>query len=453
MSRTAKTSTASSASPAAPWASLQTADWKLFRWDTGSYLLHIPSSHLLEVDSAVADHVAGIKTDASITQQLEEYAASIPQQSVPQRSTDIRSISLNMAQGCNLRCTYCFAGEGDYGSKGMMSFATAKAVIEFFARGRQDLELIFFGGEPLLNFAVIQAVVEWCEAQSCQFSFKITTNGSLLNASRLEWLKAKNFAITWSYDGHGLQDRQRLLPNKQSGSASLIEGKLKNLAKSLDELRALRLRTTITRAHLDKLEESILSSLSSQNYRLAVARHATNMREHMFTPDDINTLGEIWQRVVDRLLAAGEYAKLIKIGNLRERMRAVHHADTKQMACAAGVNYLSVSVSGKFYLCHRFAEDESENYGDVARGIDHQRLATIREARQNPGTPCSGCWMRQWCAGGCFHEHKMATGDKFQLDPQFCQLQDIETSLAIRVYTALQVLAPELIEQELSDAT
>lgn len=450
MSRTTKPSTDAPASSGDLWASLSAPIWKVFRLDTGCYLLHVPSSHLLEVERAVLDHVEGIRLDADIAHELASFADNMKQASTPAIKTDIRSISLNMAQGCNLRCTYCFAGEGDYGSKGMMSLATAQATLEFFGRGREQLEVIFFGGEPLLNFAVIKGLVEWCETQSCKFIFKITSNGTLMTKERLQWLKDKKFAITWSYDGPGLQDRQRLLADKSSGSGAMIERKLASLAESLKDLRAFRLRTTVTRANLDHLEESILSTLTSKNYRLAVARHASKTPQHMFTADDIAKLEAIYTSVVNRFLSLGDYKRVLAIGNLRERMRAIHHGETGQMACAAGVHYLSVSVSGKFYLCHRFTEDESENYGDLEHGLDYERLATIRHARQKPAAACGSCWMRQWCAGGCFHEHKLATGDKFQLDPQFCQLQDLETKLAIRVYTALQLAAPELIEQELA---
>lgn len=421
--------------------------WKGFRLETGCFLLHVPSSHLLEVDPEVLSHIDGVSDNPEIESQLSAMVDSFPPAEPRRVATDIGSVSLNMAQGCNLRCTYCFAGEGDYGVKGMMSFETARSVLEFFTRERKQFQVVFFGGEPMLNFDVIKQVVAWCETQPCKFSFSMTTNGTLLNEEKLQWLKDKRFAINWSYDGQGLQDRQRLLKDKKTGSSALVERKLAAFQASLAQLRDFRLRTTVTRENLDALEESILSSLNSKNFKLHIARHAAQSTQLAFTDTDIAALGAILTRVVDHLLSERSYDKLLRLTTLNQQIRAIHRGETGKFACGAGVHYLTVSVQGKFYLCHRFNEDESENFGDVQRGLDREKLAAISAARKAKHEPCASCWMREWCSGGCFHEHKIATGDKFQIDPTFCKLQALEMQQAVRIYTHLLKYAPEFLER------
>jgi uncharacterized protein len=429
--------------------------WRAFRFDTGDFLLHVPSSHVLEVPKLLALAVRGEPLPpaeaADAASQLAALAAELPLPP-PRRpvTVDNQAVSLNMAQGCNLRCTYCFAGEGDYGNKSMMTPATAIKTVEFFARGadgafRERFHVIFFGGEPMLNFSAIQAVVEWCEAQPCRFSFAMTTNGTLLTAEKVEWLKSKRFALNLSYDGKGLQARQRLTKDKTHNSESLVERKLASFTTQLGELRAFLLRATVTKANLDLLEEAIVSTLTARNFRLMVSHHATALRSLAFGDADIDKLGAVYQRVIDRFLAAGDYERLLRLDNLKGHLQTIHRGKTAQIACGAGVNYLTVSTAGRFYLCHRFNEDESECYGDVETGLDRGKLAAVAAFRDAKADPCRSCWMREWCAGGCFHEHKAARGDKFEIDPMYCKLQGIEIEQAMRVYTHLLQHAPHLL--------
>jgi len=373
---------------------------------------------------------------------LNDLDASLPQPKERQIEVDIQTVSLHMSQGCNLRCTYCFAGEGDYGSKGMMSHETAIRALEILSRGKVNFHVIFFGGEPLLNFKVIQSVVQWCEAQTCSFTFSMTTNATLLTAEKLAWLRDHQFALTISYDGKGIHGQQRLNKDKVTNSEALVTRKLEAFKDELQRLRQIRLRATITTKTLDRAYEAMVSTLSSHTYRLAVARHADDMRDFAFTEQDIDKLATITTQIIDELLEQKDYERLTRLENIMKTVRSIHFGETQRMLCGAGVHYLTCSVTGRFYLCHRFNEDEAEKYGDVDQGLDQDKLEKIAAFRARKLDPCGSCWMRQWCAGGCFHEHKAATGDKFLIDQNFCRMQDIEMSQAMRVYTHLLKYAP-----------
>jgi uncharacterized protein len=165
-----------------------------------------------------------------------------------------------------------------------------------------------------------------------------------------------------------------------------------------------------------------------------------------FGHDDIEYLGEVLRRIVNRFLAVGDFARLLNLENIEQAVRMIHRGKTGGMACGAGVNYLTVSVAGSFYLCHRFNEDESERVGNVSDGLAYEKLAEVSAFRAAAKAPCNTCWMREWCAGGCMHEHKSASGDKFAVDPRFCRLQALEMTEAMRVYTTILAQSPELLE-------
>jgi uncharacterized protein len=225
-----------------------------------------------------------------------------------------------------------------------------------------------------------------------------------------------------------------------------VEKKLKLFQNQLSQLKSLRLRSTITRDVLDMTEEAIVHTLNSYDYKLSVARHADSSSRLAFTLEDIDQLVGIMSRVVDRLLAAKDYGRLKKFEAIMGFVRSIHQRKTRQISCGAGVNYLTVSVDGVFHLCHRFNEDKTEMYGDIHQGLDRESLQEIAEVRDLKKEPCKSCFVREFCAGGCFHEHKLAHGSKFVLDETFCRLLGSEISIAMKVYTYLAKNAPEVLE-------
>lgn len=423
-------------------------DWKSFAYEHGFFALHVESSHLLEVTKEIHDHLTGHLPDPEVETHLQELSSQFPVPVKKELKKDIGAISLNMAQGCNLRCTYCFAGEGDYGNKAMMSFETAKAAIEMFAKSRKWFHIIFFGGEPMLNFSVMKQVVEWCESpeQTCKYSFAMTTNATLLNDERVEWLRSKKFAMTVSYDGKGLHARQRLNKDLVSNSETMVEKRLAKFSEQLSTLKDFRLRTTVSKENLPALEEAMIATLNSYNFKMYVSHHATPVKPACFDKEDIDALGTIYENVINRLLDAEDWDGLFRFENTVKLMKLIHSGRTGAIACGAGVNYLTVSASGTFYLCHRFNEEESESFGDIEKGVDDERINAMLDFRQAKRDPCASCWMREWCAGGCMHEHKAKNKSIFEIDPMYCRLQAIEIKQAMRVYTLLQQKAPHLIE-------
>lgn len=377
--------------------------------------------------------------------KLEELSKSLIHSSPYEEKTSvsIRHIALNVAERCNLRCTYCYAGEGDYGNDSLMSFDVACKAIRFFSKKDKPLHIAFFGGEPLLNFELIKNVVEWCKTEESAYSFSLTTNAVLLNPQHMDFFTKNKFAIKVSYDGKSLQSVQRTHNTQLTGR---IENKLQKFEADLLKLRSFQLRSTISRAHIDSFAINLLNTLNSFQYRIQYARVSSNHKRELFTLEDAKKLSALLEEVVEHWIDEKDWNTLLRIGNFKSMIRKLHYGQEEPF-CGAGINYLSVSTRGRFYLCHRFTEDEEECFGDVENGINEEKFRYIQSLRGRLKEPCSSCWMRNLCQGGCFHEHKMARGHIANIDPVFCYLQDKEMKLALKAYVSLNTHAPDLLSE------
>lgn len=426
-------------------------DWQLFRYSHGSYLLHIPTAHILSIDEKTADHMESEKSStcqSGLRGSLKNLADTLP--SPVERikeSVDIRAIALNVIQSCNLRCTYCYAGDGDYGANSTMTLATAKSVIDQFADGKAYFSVAFFGGEPLLSFKLIQDIVSYCrEKKDIQFQFSMTTNATLLNDNMMKYLKAEDFRLTISYDGKHIQDKQRLLPNKKDHADTLVKKKLARFKDALATVRNFAIRGTIRREFLKELPHAIFDILNSTEFRFHFNRHASSKNMEMFNRSDVKLIKNALDQVIGELISSKRYDDLLRLGNLKSHMSAFHHGERNQNYCGAGIHYLSVATDGSYYLCHRFTEDRTAAIGSIRDGLDYDRMSQYSNHRLVNKDPCKSCWMKQWCGGGCFHENRLANQNDFQPDAIFCELQDVEMKCAMYVYTILRDEQPNLLE-------
>jgi len=137
--------------------------------------------------------------------------------------------------------------------------------------------------------------------------------------------------------------------------------------------------------------------------------------------------------LVDALLEQEDFETLINITNIGKRIVSLHNGQCLQPYCGAGISYLSVSCSGKFYLCHRFTENKNAFAGDLKSGIDKEKLQNITRDRLIDFRPCNACWIRELCGGGCYHQNEAATGNYSTPDPLGCLLQITEFEQAMRV--------------------
>lgn len=324
----------------------------------------------------------------------------------------IRSLSLAVAQKCNLGCTYCYAQEGSFGQapRNMEHEVALSAVRLLFADASpgEKVNLTFLGGEPLLNRALIRECTELSQSLSettgVRIGFSITTNGTLLSVEDGAFFEQHGFAVTVSLDGVGeIHDSLRPYRGGQGSYAKIIA----NVRPLLEMQKRMQVsaRVTVTPKNL-RLRETLdeLLGLGFHSVGFSPMLHAPSGREEMHE----NDLQEMLEQMIDcgeeferRTVNGERYA----FANIATAIQEIHKGTHRPYPCGAGGGYFGVSAEGGLYACHRFVEDDKALFGDVQHGVDADAQARwLTERHVHTQSPCSGCWARYLCGGGCHHE-------------------------------------------------
>lgn len=324
----------------------------------------------------------------------------------------VHAVSLAVAQKCNLGCTYCYAQQGDFGGVAKnMSLETALQSIDLLLAAKpagSRVNLAFLGGEPLQNRRVLLAATEYAARRAADLgvhiSFSITTNGTMLKPADAEFFEQHSFAVTVSLDGPAAyHDRLRPLKNG-AGSFELIQKKIGVLLQKQRRMQ-VSARVTVTPLNLD-LPETL-------DLFVAMGFHSVGFSPLLRSP---NERGELGQRELERMLegmiACGlSFEQHVLRGvrypflNIVNALRELHRGSHRPYPCGAGAGYLGVSAEGNLSACHRFVGDEQGQLGSLQQGIAVDRQTEWLARRHvHTQSPCSSCWARYLCGGGCHHE-------------------------------------------------
>jgi uncharacterized protein len=330
----------------------------------------------------------------------------------PLPNPSIHALSLAIAQKCNLGCTYCYAQQGEFGAEAKnMSLDQAERAVDMLVNGAAPnarLNLSFLGGEPLLNRPVLQAATlraaELAAQRRVPISFSITTNGTLLTEADGDFFEQHSFAVTISLDGPR-ESHDALRPYK-SGRGS-FEKVMRNVAPLLSRQRRMQVsaRVTVTPTNLElykTLDAFVAAGFYSVGFSPMLS--APNGSGEMQTADLEAMLGEMIDcgREFERRSMAGER---YPFANMVNAMREIQRGTHRPYPCGAGAGYLGVSADGELAACHRFVGDKDGAMGSLARGVDETRQANwLAERHVHRQEPCSTCWARYLCGGGCHHE-------------------------------------------------
>lgn len=323
----------------------------------------------------------------------------------------VKALCLHIAHDCNLRCKYCFASTGDYsGQRSLMSLETGKRAIDFLIRNsanRRNLEVDFFGGEPLMNFDVVKGIVEYARGlekdNNKNFRFTITTNMLLLNDDILDYINKNMSNVVLSIDGRkAINDKMRKRVNG-TGCYDKIVPIAKKVAESRNQ-NNYYVRGTFTRNNLDFAEDVLhLADLGFEQISVepVVAAEGTDID---IRKEDIDSACREYERL------AYEYIKRRKEGNWFNFFHFMIDLEggpcvAKRMAgCGSGHEYLAVTPEGDLYPCHQFVGDEKFYMGSVYTGFT-QESETLAELFKKTNiytkTECSECWAKFYCSGGC----------------------------------------------------
>ena len=324
----------------------------------------------------------------------------------------VRALSLNVAQACNLACTYCYASGGDFGmSPTTMEKGVAVAAVERLlgdATPGEHVTVAFLGGEPMINRRLIRQVVEEAERlaapRDVRVSFSITTNGTLVEPADAVFFADHRFTVTVSMDGVG-RTHDLLRPNRRGlGSFDEITSRLGPLLAQRDRL-SLSARVTVTALNLDLVETlEGLAALGFPSVGFSPMLASPNGAFGLRTSDV--------ERLLAEMIACGRHFEEAALqgrrhafANMSTALAEIHRGLHRPYPCGAGAGYLGVSATGELSACHRFVGDERGAMGDLESGPDDAARARWLESRHvDRQLPCSGCWARYLCGGGCHQE-------------------------------------------------
>jgi uncharacterized protein len=325
--------------------------------------------------------------------------------------TEPSAISLNLAQSCNLACSYCYADEGRFGGANRsMSADIALATIEQFIKNapKKRVTIGFIGGEPFVNRDTLYRSVASAKlvAAACGVSvgFSVTTNGTLLTPDDLTLLRENAFAVSVSIDGDaGMNDVHRS-DRQGAGSFAKIVHNLRPLLAHPGRAK-IAARSTIARDDLRVLERvEALCAIGFPEVGVSPLRTSPNP-SLVFTPDDWSVLLQEMIRAAEaeweRVVAGGQF----RFSNLAVALKEIHRGSCRPLPCGAAANYVSVSAEGNYFSCHRTIDDPRFALGTLADGLDASAREQFLQSRLvDTQEPCRSCWARYLCGGGCHAE-------------------------------------------------
>ncbi len=388
----------------------------LRRFDTpyGAHVMLANGSRIYDIDPSLAralDEAAGDRAALDLLASRGIAPGGTMGEMVLHGAPPVRSLSLAVAQSCNLGCTYCYARQGSFGgAPENMPWEVARASIELLftqAAAGERVQIAFMGGEPLVNRGLIRQAtdfaLELAEARGMRVAFALTTNGTLLRADDAEFLSRHHFAVTLSLDGTEKQhDAQRAYKGGRGSYRRIVDQLAPLLARGDVDLAA---RVTVTPRNLDlPLALSHLIGLGFRSVGFSPMLSAPGAADQMDAPDLAVMLDQMiacGQEFVTRTVAGESYP----FENIQSALREIHRGTHRPYPCGAGAGYFGVAASGGLFACHRFVDDAAGAMGHVRTGVDRRAQQLWLESRAvDRQQPCASCWARYLCGGGCHHE-------------------------------------------------
>lgn len=376
-------------------------------------------------------------------------ASSLPVADILPLKTDIlKSLCLNVAHSCNLACIYCFASQGTFRQKReMMSFKVGKAALDYLLRqsgSRPTVEVDFFGGEPLLNWQVVEALTLYGEEAAKKkgkgISFTLTTNATLLKPNIIDFLNEHNFQVVLSLDGRkAIHDKAR--PSLKGEPT--FERTLKGISDFIFARGHFNyyIRGTYTHYNLDFAQDIIfLADLGFKEISLEPVVAAPTA-DYALREEDLPILEKEYELLAKVYLERKKEGRPFNFYHFNLDLKGGPCLIKRLTACAAGNQYLAVAPDGSFYPCHQFDGQKDYILGNVFEGITKpERQEEFRAVDVLKKEPCFSCWARFYCGGGCLAQAQAFSGSIHKPDVRSCRL------LKKRIECAIYVQASALNE-------
>lgn len=361
------------------------------------------------------------------------------------RPTVIKAMCLHIAHDCNLACKYCFAGEGEYcGDRSLMSFEVGKQAFDFLIANsgtRKNLEVDFFGGEPLMNFEVVKQLVAYAREQekihNKNFRFTLTTNGVLLDEEVMDFANKEMYNVVLSLDGRKeTNDRMRVSRNGK-GSYDLIVPKFKEMVKRRGD-KEYYIRGTYTHYNTD-FTKDILHMADLGFTKLAMEPVvASPDAPYALKEEDLPILFDQYEKLAAEMVRREKNGKGFTFFHYMIDLEGGPCIAKRIAGCGVGTEYVAVTPWGDLYPCHQFVGDENYLLGNVFDGITNEEVRSrFKMCNIYTRPQCNDCFARLYCSGGCSANAYHATGSIEGIYELGCKLHRKRVECAIMMKVAL----------------
>ncbi len=355
------------------------------------------------------------------------------------------TLVLEVAQACNLRCTYCYAGGGSYGGSVRLldpekARRAARHLVEASGE-RGSVTLVLFGGEPLLNLPAMRAAVEEAEASAARagktVQLSLTTNGTCFTPEVVRFLRDHRISVSVSIDGPpDVHDENRCYTSGGGTYADVVQGVALLRAETG---RSPAARVTLTPAQWTRVPEVLDHLLGLGFSEVGIAPASPISSDLLPTPEQEDALFRGFSSLAQRFLEQAGERRILGFSNILDLLAKLHQGQVRDVPCGAGFGYVALDADGRFFLCHRLAGEEAFCIGDLDGGIDPSRtrscLAAIAAPRKEA---CAACWARSLCAGGCHYENHLRESRLGLPAGSSCDFIRRWLELGIQVYAQLR---------------
>ena len=359
----------------------------------------------------------------------------------------VKALCLHVAHTCNLNCSYCFASQGNYhGERAVMSFEVGKRALDFLVENsgsRRNLEVDFFGGEPLMNFQVVKDLVAYARSieqeKGKNFRFTLTTNGMLVDDDVIEFANKECHNVVLSLDGRKeIHDRFRVDYNGK-GSWETIVPKFQKFVEAR-EGKGYYMRGTFTHRNPDFLEDIRqmldlgFSELSMEPVVCAEGDPSA------LTEEDLPVVMEQYEKLAELMLQRDKEGKPFTFYHYMIDLTGGPCIYKRISGCGSGTEYMAVTPWGDLYPCHQFVGEEKFRLGDIWEGVTNTAIQSeFANCNVYAHPECRDCWARLYCSGGCAANAYHSTGSVTGVYEYGCKLFRKRMECAIMVAIARAV--------------
>ena len=362
-------------------------------------------------------------------------------------SSPLKAMCLNVSHDCNLRCKYCFAGQGIYGGKPqVMSLEVAKAAIDFLVErsvGRRNLEVDFFGGEPLMNFEVVKETVRYARSLEGKhgkvFRFTTTTNGVLLNDDIAAFLNAEMNNVVLSLDGRPeVNDAMRPNAGGKGSYAAIVPKYQRFIEERRKTGKDYYVRGTFTKENLDFTEDVLhMESLGFDQVSVEPVVSDPSL-SFSIREEDLPRVFEEYDRLARVILEKKQQGKGFNFFHFMLDLDQGPCAIKRLRGCGCGNEYAAVDPDGDVYPCHQFVGHPEWKMGSVLTGdYDLEQKARFAKATVYNKESCRSCWAKFYCSGGCNANNQQYEGDILKAHTLSCELEKKRLECALMIKAAL----------------